>query len=534
MSALIAVCAVLGSVALVVTGLREISSGARLAGLRIGISGADSAVTAAHGREVGETKIISTLAGADLQVILVSWAVALAGFHAPLSVAALVAIAVAVPLRAVTSHPIRAAAQIAWGISLAMLGVDLMAGRILPVPAAESIRRLTLALDQFRLMAVGGFVLGAVVSALFRSLTGTIVFATALIVRGWVPFDAAAAVAIGGSLGGSILALRAASPLGTRAQRSAAIHLGLSALVGILGGVILATPAVNWVSVPPTASSAAIAAGLMVYLTVVHGTSVLLLSLVKRRMLTGVRRLYPDSDETAAAGGPASRLAARSPESLDGALSQIQLLLARMAVSANEMLMVVINTTQLADHVDSDADRVASLRDALQDLAEDAQTALVRCVQLPCTPAQARRIDQLQRIARELSLVAEDCWKAMRLLRRAYRKRYRFHKESQDELFELTSQILDFLTYNGDYLEGKIGVPDRDIALRMEETIDSVRDRLRKRSRKALETQDDADVRGELAFIDIVRHLEHVGDRCLGICEAVVSCAGSDQPVSGS
>lgn len=55
----------------------------------------------------------------------------------------------------------------------------------------------------------------------------------------------------------------------------------------------------------------------------------------------------------------------------------------------------------------------------------------------------------------------------------------------------------------------------------MEQSIDRQRDKLRKRARKTLQKNRDADVKGELAFMDVVSYLEHVADRCNAISKLV-------------
>ena len=57
----------------------------------------------------------------------------------------------------------------------------------------------------------------------------------------------------------------------------------------------------------------------------------------------------------------------------------------------------------------------------------------------------------------------------------------------------------------------------------MEDLIDEVRSRLKKRSRKFLEKNKNADPRGEFAFIQIVGYLEHIGDNCLKISRSAAS-----------
>lgn len=192
-----------------------------------------------------------------------------------------------------------------------------------------------------------------------------------------------------------------------------------------------------------------------------------------------------------------------------------------MAELSYDILMLVINATQVGDAIEQDTEKVVALREEIKGLETEIATALTRTVQLSCSREQAEWIQQQQRTAQQLSLIADDCYKTMRLLFRSHRKNYRFHQESRDELFDFTSQILDFLKYNSDYLEGKIDKPDWETANRMEERIDKGRDKLKQRVRKVLKKDDEVDVKAELVFIDIVSHLEHVGDRCLSIAESV-------------
>lgn len=206
---------------------------------------------------------------------------------------------------------------------------------------------------------------------------------------------------------------------------------------------------------------------------------------------------------------------------LDHELAGTRKELAAMADRAYEMLMVVLNFSQVEDQSELNMERILALRSQIKEQEERITVPLLRGIQLPCTREQAERIRQHQRIGQELSLVADDCYKTMRLLARSYQKNYRFHHESRNELFGFISQVMDFLRYIVDYLEGKIAIPEWAVANTMEDAIDSVRDKLKKRTRRVLERSNDVDIAGELAFVDIVSHLEHVGDRCLNIAETV-------------
>jgi phosphate:Na+ symporter len=474
------------------------------------------AIADGRAREVENSSWI--FLGINLGGTVVCWILAFLGFRIALTPAALIALAATLPLRSSSSFRRQAAADALTGIALLMLGIDLTTGLvpILPDPTAIS--------SVVERLFSRGFVVGLVVSIVLRSSTGTVFFAMAMFFRGWIPFDTAAAMVLAGNIGPAVTAWWRVRGFTTAARRTAFTGI-LVSVFAILSGAVLFAPLTRAATqlVPGVW-------GLALFHTVVHGLNIPLTVILHRLLRILAVRLVPDT-RSAGAGGSrddesssvpgVNLLPAGFPESLDANLGLTQSALAAMADRAYEMLMIVINVSQVEDGVAEATERAIALRGVIKDLEEQVSVPLTRSVQLPCTRLQAERIQQQQRISQELSLIADDCYKTIRLLERSYRKNYRFHRESRDELFDFTSQILDFLRYNGDYLEGKIEKPDRDVAEHMEETIDRVRDKLKKRSRKVLEKSDDVDIRGELAFIDIISYLEHVGDRCLSIAETV-------------
>lgn len=554
MSELAAIVTALGSLGVFLVGYRQITGATmrwmgprfriaaeRLSSRRVGRLLAGVMVAAGGSSTSGTVALVSMVdsgavtfdrtpwvfAGINLGAGLACLVVAIVGFHAPLASAALIVMAAAVPFRLSSTLRRYAHGEALAGLALMMLAIDLMTGRLI-AQSAESVPRFFEIAAGYRLVPLSGIVIGLAVSAVVRSPVGTTVFAMSLAVRGWLPGDAAAAVSLGAILGLPTVAFSASRTLGAAARRASVVQAAVALSACIVGAVVLLTAAAETLTAAgsPARTVAAIAA----FITGVHLIVIALVPATERMIVALAARLHPDADEPSAQPGAMSLLSPTLPESLEANLERSQSALARMAAMAYEMLMVVINCSQVDDRIEQETERIAAMRQAIRNAEDEVLSALTRYVQLPCTRVQAERIQQQQRIARELAFIGDDCYKTARLLARSYRKQYRFHDQGRDELFDFTSQILDFLKYNSDYLNGLIDRPDRDLARSMEQTIDKVRDRLKKRSRKVLEKRPDADIRGELAFIDIVSHLEHVGDRCLGIAETVHRLTtGSDE-----
>jgi phosphate:Na+ symporter len=87
-----------------------------------------------------------------------------------------------------------------------------------------------------------------------------------------------------------------------------------------------------------------------------------------------------------------------------------------------------------------------------------------------------------------------------------------------DALKPLTSTVSDFLAFIRTNLEYQFSEETLNEALALEATVDDQRKLLRKKSRKRIQTG--SDIKAELLYLDLVKHLEHIGDYSLNIAEA--------------
>lgn len=465
------------------------------------------------------------LLGINLGASVIYWIVALSGFRLGAIVPALTLIAISLPLPLNRRLGRSILPELLFGLALLIMGIDFMSGRT-TVLSQTDLQHLFGTLDTvlFGLAApTFGVLLGVALSALTRSSVGTTVAAMSLLVRGWLPFSVAAGISLGANVGAAMSSLRAASGLNLEARRTALSYLAIS-LVACIWAVAGVSPLIllSQIVLPGT-DHTSLATQLALFSTMVHLFNPFVVLPAKRFIAGLVERITADkgADMQHSQTFSLTLLPQSFPEALNANLFRLQSGLSRMAELSYDILMIVINATQVGDDIEYDTERVLALREEIKCLESDIATALMSAVQLTCSREQAEWIQQQQRTAQQLSLIADDCYKTMRLLFRSYRKNYRFHQESRDELFDFTSQILDFLKYNADYLEGKIDKPDWQTANRMEERIDKGRDKLKQRVRKVLKKDEEVDIKAELVFIDIVSHLEHVGDRCLSIAESV-------------
>jgi phosphate:Na+ symporter len=471
---------------------------------------------------ISQEAAFTTVLGAALGHIVPIAIFTAMGFLTDMSTWALPLLALAVPMSMLRRRNMARFGVAILGFLILLLGLELLK-QTLPSTSEELALLLFvrgLGARPF-LFAVFGLGLGVLLSIMTQSSDTVILTALALGWSGWFPFSPVLAMIFGANVG-TILTLRRGSGVYGSDVRvfSAAVVIflvltgavGLALVLPLEAAVIRYLPGIYYKSsVLPS-----IAYGFYAGFTVL----VILLMFVLRRwvMFFAVhwhRRPTPAAKEEDTDGLPV--LPRGVPDSLEANLITTRGELGRMADTAHGMLLETLNASQNELEAKPAMKRVKELHSRLEESGGRVEKLLKVSIREPSGADQARDIAAQTRVSQELIIIGSACVHAVRVVERIARKNYRIHEEAMDELYGYISQVLDFLKYDGDYLARKLSRYDRKLAYLMEEDINSVRDKLQKRVRRTLERDDEADIRGEFQFMDIVRYLELIGDGCLTI-----------------
>ncbi|TFH06362.1 MAG: Na/Pi cotransporter family protein, partial [Spirochaetales bacterium] len=235
-----------------------------------------------------------------------------------------------------------------------------------------------------------------------------------------------------------------------------------------------------------------------------------------------VERMVPERARISRTGEyELALIAPNLPDALSSNLITIRAELALMSRHSTGMLQSVMDASKDPDRLETVRDELEVVEQRVDDMQEAITGFLTESMRESIGENDAQYIQAAQRIAHEIEGISDACFSIGILLYRLHKKGRRIHEDGDQEIFDYTAQVMLFLKYNEDILERKIDRPELEVAHELEDGIDRKRTKLRKRSRKSLERDSKADVRGELIFIDIVRHLEHIGDNCLNISQAI-------------
>ena len=144
---------------------------------------------------------------------------------------------------------------------------------------------------------------------------------------------------------------------------------------------------------------------------------------------------------------------------------------------------------------------------------------LIRCSSLNISDESKQNVSHMLLISEEFESMADGCLSIAGQIKKAVEKEMPFRSEDLEKLlpyFELSRQFLQFIYKNVSKIQ-RLSREQFEFASELEQEIDGERKSLKKIARKRLESG--ADVKAELLYLDIVRQIEKLGDRCFDMAD---------------
>lgn len=170
----------------------------------------------------------------------------------------------------------------------------------------------------------------------------------------------------------------------------------------------------------------------------------------------------------------------------------------------------------IADHYEP----LVAEENYLDQMHEQLTKYFVRCEQTDIDERLQGNVSVMIQIVSEIESMSDDCMSIGMYIKKMNDKQLTFPREDFEKLLpylELARELLYFIYKN---INTKLTQDQLDFAHEIENQIDAERKSLKKIARTRLESG--ANVKAELLYIDLVRQIEKVGDRCFAIAEQLV------------
>jgi phosphate:Na+ symporter len=160
---------------------------------------------------------------------------------------------------------------------------------------------------------------------------------------------------------------------------------------------------------------------------------------------------------------------------------------------------------------------------------EEISQFLIHCSRENISTRNLEKLNLLIRICNETASIGDCCKKLAACALVKADKKMDFDRQGVEEIRTYADMVKKFLVFNREHLGLRMAATQLMEAEAMENAIDNSRDILRKASQKRLKTGH-AHVKTEILFIDILRHIEHVGDHSFEISRALYKMNSGSQP----
>lgn len=191
---------------------------------------------------------MAVIFGANVGTTFTAWIISLFGFKVDISAFAIPLFAFGVPLLFMKKSPYTNWGEFLIGFALLFLGLDFLNGA---VPDLKSNPAIMDALRRYSDLGFGSVLIfagvGLVLTMIVQASSATFAIALIMCSKGWITFDLAAALVLGGNIGTCITPIIASVSGNVMAKRAAAGHL-LFNVIGSLWALVIYRPYMKLIS----------------------------------------------------------------------------------------------------------------------------------------------------------------------------------------------------------------------------------------------------------------------------------------------
>lgn len=460
---------------------------------------------------------ISVIFGANIGTTITAWIVALFGFNFKISAFAIPLFGLGYILTIIKKWNQQGIGQAVMGFGMLFIALEWLSGAI-------SLNADTMSFLP-AIQELGGWsipiamLLGILITALIHSSSAMTAIVITMAYNRLLTWEFSAAIIIGSNIGSTIDSIMAAFGGNANAKRTALVHVLFNCTTALLAICLLKpfTTLVDIIVPGKVEDNITYHIAMLHTLFNVVGTTIFtpfinqigkLTELLIKSDEKSLPTMYKfDFPEKAANESPAIPVISAQNE------------VGRMADVAVQMFdrlqygFMDRSGRFVTDHFDN----LLHEEDYLDQMQEQLTKYLLRCEQMNIDDKTRSNINVMIAITSELESMSDDCLSIGVYIKRMTEKQYFFPKEDFDRLLpylELARELLQFIYKN---INKELTHDQLEFANEIESQIDKERKALKKIARTRLESG--ANVKAELLYIDLVRQIEKIGDRCFSIAE---------------
>ena len=463
---------------------------------------------------------IGIIFGANIGTTVTAWIVSLLGFSFKISAFAIPLIGLGFFIKSQKKYKISDFGEMFLGFGMLFLGLDLLGETLVLSP--ESVGFINNITNWGVWGIIVGVLIGTALTALLHSSSAFTAIVLTMAASGALNWQISAALVLGSNIGTTIDAVLSSIGATTNAKRAAAVHVGFN-IVGTLIALIFFNPLLHLVDI--------IVAGIpreniTTHIAMLHTvfntlSTIIFLPFVKQIVIL-VTKLIKEPVVEQDSHYKLPVIISQSRNTVDSYIMQIEREIAKMSAKTMHMLDEVYSAFEGYDEdsIDKIAKIVFDGENYIDEMNEEISAFLMECYKMRGTSQSISiKINKLLQITSGIEELSDECASLVHSLQKYITKNGEKKTSSYEKLLPYMEQVREFFDYVSQHLSLGLTAEERKLSIEMEEKIDSTKKELKKLARHRIE--DGKDVKSELHYIDIVRHVEKAGDSVFTIVNSL-------------
>lgn len=471
------------------------------------------------------TQSIGVIMGANIGTTVTGWIVAILGFKVSMSALSLPAIGIGFALLVIKKVKKEDVGETLIGFGLLFMGLDFLKGSVPDISQHPEILAWVAQFTNHGLASYFLFVLiGALLTIIVQSSSAAMAITLTMAYAGWIDYPTAAAIVLGENIGTTVTAYLASLGTSVNARRASRAHTLFNVF-----GVLWMTPffglflsLVNTIvpgDVYALSASAVLPAHLAMFHTLFNIVNTLICSFFVNFIAMLVTKLVPDEADQSAVY-KLKYIRATIQDTPELYLLTVKRELLKMADIIADMFTRFWDIFSHPEKfMSEEIEMQKKMEDYTDQMQEEITKFLSQCSMDNMNQVSANNVYSMMRITNELESIGDSCFNLMILADRRTSQNIELDADAIEKLLPYVDLVNQFIRFIRSHLNEHVSSENMAVAVDLENKINKMRNILKQSASSRL--QSGGDVKAELLYIDIVRHVEQIGDHCLNITESL-------------
>lgn len=466
------------------------------------------------------TQAIGIIFGANIGTTVTAWIVSFLGFSFKISAFAIPLIGIGFFAKTLNKYKIKDFGDMILGFGLLFLGLDLL-GDTLSLNA-ESVSFINKITDFGYFGIILGIFLGAALTALIHSSSAMTAIVLTMAASGSLNWQLSAALVLGSNIGTTIDAVLSSLGATTNAKRAAAVHVGFN-ICGTILAICFFKPFLSLVDlIVPNTPEANITNHIAMLHTVFNVCATIVFIPFVNKIAKLVSKLIKEPKSLEEEHYKLPVVISKKQSNVELFIMLIEKEIAIMAAKVMNMFDEIFNTLKGYDKktIEEIAEKMFKQEDYIDEMNEAISSFLMECHRMDGISINNQiKINKLLQIVSRIEDLSDECASIAHSLKKYVMDNSDNKTSSYEKLLPYVAQVEEFFDYISQHLSFGLTLEEKKISTQMEESIDNTKKELKKLACHRIE--DGKDVKTELHYIDIVRHIERAGDCVYGIVRSL-------------